>query len=92
MGYIDYGCKIDITGNRILATWAPASYQSVILMIADTYHYPNRFHSRLDTFIRFKYINIDKYNSVARKAEQNRVNKNRDDYRLQNPNSMKQDF
>ncbi|MCM1301907.1 MAG: hypothetical protein NC226_09315 [Bacteroides cellulosilyticus] len=92
LGYNDYDCKIDITGDRILAMWKPASYQSVILMIANTYHFPSKFRPRLDTFIGFRYVNIDRFNAVKREAERNRVNKDRADYRLQNSKSMNQDF
>lgn len=92
LGYDEYNCKIDISGTYVMAIWEPMSTQSIIRMIADIYHFPDRFNPKIDIFIRFQYINLDRFETVKANAERKALNKKRDDYCKKNQQTMSQDF
>lgn len=90
--YAYFGECPNISGTRVLAVWEPASYKSAILLITDTYHSQSSYNSQLDTFVRFKYINVKKSEAVEKEVQKIHDNKQRDDYRKDNAESMSQDF
>lgn len=92
LGYTPYDCEVDISGNRVIASWELPLYPSDILMIANIYHNPYSYKPQLWTYVWFKYVNVDKYNKAERRVEQKRVNSNRDEYRKKNQDIMNQDF
>lgn len=92
LGYSEYNYKIDISGTYVMALWKPISTKSIIRMIADIYHFPSHYNPEISTYIRFQYINLNKFESVQAAAEKRTMDKKREDYRKQNQKSMNQDF
>lgn len=91
LGYTQYG-NIDISGKRVIAIWKSPLKRADILMIADTFHEPDDFNPKLWTYVWFKYVDVEECNRVERMAENNRINKSRNDYRKKNQDLMNQDF
>lgn len=92
LGFSEYDCRRDISGTYVMAIWEPISTQSIIRMIADVYHFPDRFNPKIDIFLRFQYINLDRFETIKTSAERKALDKKRDDYRKQNQQTMNQDF
>ena len=92
LGYTPYDCDVDISGHRVIAVWKSPLHRADILMIADTYHYPYEFEPELNSFVWFKYVDEEEFIKAENRAERDRLNKSRNDYRDKNKGIMNQDF
>lgn len=92
LGYEMYSKRPDISGRRVLAEWNNTGFASNVIMIADTYHFPDEYHPKLSTFITFRYVNKVRLNRVQEMSEQKSKEKERNSYRQNNQGAMNQDF
>lgn len=93
LGYSYYNDKIDVSGNRVLVKWSSVKANSDIVMIGNTYHFPQRYQvSEPETSIYFQYIDKKKFDSIEEQAENNKLNRKREEYKKNNAKTMKQDF
>lgn len=88
--YYDY-TNADISGERVLGTWKPLGFESIIVMIADTYCSMD-YGATPNTSISFKYVDVDKYTAAQKAAERRNELMKREEYRKENSQSMNQDF
>lgn len=96
LGYDYYVNDIDVSGDRVLAEWNSVKGNSDILMIGETFHFPEKYsiddRNKPRTFITFKYIDKNKWYSTIRQSKENKRNKTREEYRQNNSEYMNQDF
>lgn len=92
LGYERYSKQPDISGRRVLAEWTNTGHASNIMMISDTYHFPDEYNPKLSTYITFRYVNKSRLNRVQEEAEQKSKERKRNNYRQNNRGAMNQDF
>lgn len=90
LGY--YGMdEVNVTGDRVIASWSPTGYKSDILFIANTYQ-SNSYGSTPSTKYMLRYVDRIELNKALEEYEKKKELDAREDYRNKNQESMNQDF
>lgn len=82
---------VDISGDRIIASWSPAGFRSDILFIAHTWQ-SSTYGSTPTTHYTLRYVDKSELEKAFRQRENKHDQEERDSYRKANKESMNQDF
>lgn len=84
LGFDYYVNDVDVTGDRILAEWHSVKGNSDIMMIGETFHYPQKYsiddRNKPRTYITFKYIDKNKLLSTIKQSKENEIEQKRENY------------